>query len=264
MAESKSILDTLLSGSSLSALSEMTGAGSDQVQKVLSQAVPTLVSGMKKNASSKEGEQSLTTALSNHAQDDTSDVASFLKNVDLTDGDKILSHILGGSKPTVESGIAQKAGVSKDQTATILAAAAPLLLSLLGNKKEEEDQKESSGGLMSIFSSLLGGKDDKDDGFGLDDVASALLGGSKDDNSGGGLGDMLMGGVGSLFGGGDSDSEEKKKPAAKKPATKKKTAAKKKPSTTAKKTATSKKPTAVRKPSKTNNARKPSIRRKTP
>lgn len=51
MADSKSILDTLLSGTSIGALSEMTGAGNDQVQNVLAQAVPTLVGGMKKNVS---------------------------------------------------------------------------------------------------------------------------------------------------------------------------------------------------------------------
>ena len=48
MAVSKSILDTLLSGSSVGALSELTGAGGDQVQQVLSQAIPPLIGGMKK------------------------------------------------------------------------------------------------------------------------------------------------------------------------------------------------------------------------
>jgi hypothetical protein len=267
MAEINSILDTLLSGSSLSALSELTGAGGDQVQKVLAQAVPTLVTGMKKNASSQDGEQSLATALSQHAKDDTSDVASFLKNADLTDGDKIISHILGGQKPAVESGIAQRAGVSKNQTATILSAAAPLLLSLLGNKKDEEDKKEEGGGLMGMLGSLLGGGGGSgNDGFGLDDVASMLLGSGKDnkdekeekEESGGGLGDMLMGGLGSLLGLGGSDEKEKK-PAAKKPTTKKKTTAKK----TGSNQKTSKKPTAVKKPT-TSAAKRPTIRRKIP
>lgn len=262
MAESKSILDTLLSGSSIGALSELTGAGNDQVRKVLAQAVPTLIGGMKSNASSKEGEESLASALSAHAKDDTSDVASFLKNADLQDGEKILSHILGGQKPTVESGIARKAGVSKNQTATILSAAAPLLLSLLGSKKEEDEKESNSGGLGGLLGSLLGGGGSGNDGFGLDDVASMLLGGGNDDKdekeeSGGGLGDMLMGGLGSLLGLGGSDEKEKK-PATKKPSTKKKTTTKK---TTAK--TTSKKPAAVKKPS-TTAAKRPTIRRKIP
>ncbi|MDD4095261.1 MAG: DUF937 domain-containing protein [Oscillospiraceae bacterium] len=261
MAGSKSILDTLLSGSSVGALSELTGAGGDQVQQVLSQALPTLIGGMKNNASSKDGEESLASALSAHAKDDTSDIASFLKNADLSDGDKILSHILGGQKPSVESGIAKKAGVSKDQTATILSAAAPLLLSLLGSKKEEDEKESNSGGLGGLLGSLLGGGSGND-GFGLDDVASMLLGGGNEDKeekeeSGGGLGDMLMGGLGSLLGFGGSDEKEKK-PAAKKPSTKKKTTAKK---TSAK--TTSKKPTAVKKPS-TTAAKRPTIRRKIP
>ncbi|NLW89856.1 MAG: DUF937 domain-containing protein [Clostridiaceae bacterium] len=262
MAESKSILDTLLSGTSIGALSEMTGVGSDQVQTVLTQAVPTLVGGMKNNASSKKGEESLSAALSSHAKDNTSDVASFLKNADLADGDKILSHILGGKKASVESGIAKKAGVSSNQTATILSAAAPLLLSLLGSKKEEDEKESGSGGLGGLLGSLLG----SGDGFGLDDVASMLIGGDDDakdeeKDNGGGLGGLL-GGLGSLLGFGGSDKNEKK------PTTKKKTAAKKpaaKKTTSSKKTTTSKKTTSAKKTTSSSPAKKkPTIRRKTP
>ena len=268
MAGSNSILDTLLSGSSIGALSELTGAKGDQVQKVLAQAVPTLVTGMKNNASSKDGEASLASALTAHAKDDTSDVASFLKNADLNDGDKILSHILGGQKPAVESGIAKKAGVSKDKTATILSAAAPLLLSLLGSKKEEDEKESNSGGIGGLLGSLLGGGGSGNDGFGLDDVASMLLGGGSDgkyekdekEDSGGGLGGMLMGGLGSLLGLGGSDEKEKK-PAAKKPSTKKKTTAKKTSTKTDAKT--TKKPTSSKKPA-TTAAKRPTIRRKIP
>lgn len=257
MADSKSILDTLLSGTSIGALSEMTGAKGDQVQTVLAQAVPTLVGGMKKNAATKKGEESLSKALSVHAKDNTGDIASFLKNADLIDGDKILSHVLGGKKSSVESGIAEKAGVSKDQTATILSAAAPLLLSLLGSKKEEDEKEDNSAGLGGLLGSLLGGSDSGNDGFGLDDVAVMLLDNDDtddaDDDSSGGLGGMLMGGLGSLLGLGGSDKKDKKKTSSKKPSAKKKTTAKK---TSSKKTTTKKKTTSAKK--------KPTIRKKNP
>jgi hypothetical protein len=246
VAASNDLLSTLLQGGSLETLSKLSGAGKGQVQQVLTDAVPTLVQNMQKNASTKSGEKALSSALSTHAEDDTSDVSSFLKNVNLEDGGKILTHILGGKKSSLESGIAGKSGLTSDQTATILSAAAPLLLSVLGSKQKEKAGKDSSGGLMDILTSaLFGGGDsedkpkEKDDGFDLGDAATLLLGGSKDNGSkSDGLSDLLIGGLGSLLGGDSgkksttkkktTTSTKKKTPTAKKKSTTKKTTPKKK------------------------------------
>jgi len=221
--------EVLLGNSSINTLSESSGASKDQVKQVLGSALPTLLQNMKKNASTESGEAALAKALSDHAKDDTKDISSFLKNVNIEDGTKILGHILGDDKKTVETGIAKKSGLTSGQTSTILATAAPLLLSLLGSKKDEEGGKKDSGGLLEV-------------------LASALLGGS------GGLGNALSGGLGSLLTGGNSQDggalgsiigsllggDDIKKPEAK-PAAKKKTTAKK---PTTEKTATAEKKAA--------------------
>ncbi|MDD4493313.1 MAG: DUF937 domain-containing protein [Eubacteriales bacterium] len=228
---SKLLAETLLSGNTVSALSETSGAKGDQVEQVLKSALPTLLQGMQKNASTKEGGQSLSKAVSNHAKDDTSDISSFLKNVDIEDGEKILSHILGSNKNKVEKGVAKKAGLSSKQTSNILAAAAPLLLNLIGNKKEEEDQKEESdsGGILGILSlALFGGDDKKDDDNPLGDIVTSGIGALLGGGSGSGSQRGLLGSLSSLLGGGKKKPSAGKKPtsagkrsAAAKPAAKK-------------------------------------------
>ncbi len=244
---SNDLLSTLLSSGSLESLSEISGAGKGQVQDVLQSALPTLVKSMQKNASSKSGEAALTKAASDHAGIDTSNIGDILKNVDLEDGGKILTHILGDNKNTVANGIAKKSGLSADTIGTILSTAAPLLLSLLGNKQQEQSQNNNSGGgIMDILTSLLGGgnndnSSNNDSGGGLDlgDIASTLLGGgnnnSNNDNGNGGvLGDLLGAGIGALLGGGT----KKKSSSGRKKST---SSGKRKPTSTTKKKPTKKK-----------------------
>lgn len=77
---------------------------------MLDSALPLLLTGMKNNASTKAGASSLNKALKDHAKNDTSDIGNFLQNVDLSDGGKILTHILGDSKESEAASIAEKAG----------------------------------------------------------------------------------------------------------------------------------------------------------
>jgi hypothetical protein len=211
---SRSIVDTLLESNTIGAISESSGANKNQVKQTLESALPTLIQSMKNNASTEVGHKSLSEALSNHSKADISDITSFIKNVDIEDGSKIITHVLGENKGTVEKGISKKVGLKSDQIATILSTAAPLLLNLLGKKKKEDDGKEDSGGILGTLASALLGQNDNS---------------GKDNNS---LGSVIINGIGSLLGG----SKEEKKPAAKK-----KTSSKKKTGTTAKKKKSSKK-----------------------
>lgn len=235
---SKVLKDTLLGSSSVKAISKSSGADESKVQQALSDALPALIKGMHKNASSQDGEKSLVKALSDHAGDDTSDVVSFLKNVDTKDGQKIISHILGSGKKTVEKSIAKRTGLKSGQISDILATAAPLLLNVLG-KKKDEDKKDSEGIVEILASALLGGDKKDDDDNDLGDVLvsglGSLLGGKKKKKKKDDLGGLIVDGLGSLLGGDDDK---------KKPAKKKKTEAKK---PTSKKKKTEKKPTSKKK-----------------
>ncbi len=186
-----SSLESMLSGDNLIGISEKLGIGTDEIGSVIKGALPELLTGMQKNASTEEGVASLEKALSDHSAVDISDISSFLGSADQDDGAKIIGHLLG--KENVESAersISEKSGLSIGNVGSILASVAPFLMSLLG--------KETSGSTSSGSQS---------GGSGIGSLLGGLLGGS-----GGGvdLGD-LAGAASGLFGSDDTSSSKKKK-----------------------------------------------------
>ena len=103
---SDAITKTLLGNAGLSALSQASGASKNDVEEVLSAAVPLLMGQMQKNASTEAGAASLAKALKDHAGKDVSDPAAFLKNADAMDGAKIIKHILGDDTAKVQKSLA--------------------------------------------------------------------------------------------------------------------------------------------------------------
>ncbi len=160
---------TLLSSDSVDGLSERTGSSGNDVSSVLTKALPVLLEGANSQAKGKSSSKGFAAALSDHAKDDTSNLSKFLGNVDMADGAKIITHLLGSGEDNTVSEIADDSGVDKANTAAILSAAAPLLLSLLGQQTEKEDKKEAAGDLVgvllenvdvsSLVTGLLTGKD---------------------------------------------------------------------------------------------------------
>ena len=144
---------TLLSSDSIDGLSSLTGTSGKDVSNVLAQALPSLLSGAKQQANNKDTKDSFVNALADHAKDNTKDLSGFLGNVDLKDGSKIISHLLGADKNDVLGNIAQNTGVSEKKTSDILSAIAPLLMSLLGQQTDEDEDKDS--GIEGLLGNLL-------------------------------------------------------------------------------------------------------------
>ncbi len=142
---------TLLSSDSVDGLSERTGSSGNDVSSVLTKALPVLLEGASSQAKGKSSSKGFATALSDHAKDDTSNLSKFLGNVDMADGAKIITHLLGSGEDDTVKEIADDSGVDKANTAAILSAAAPLLLSLLGQQTEKEDKKEAVGDLVGVL-----------------------------------------------------------------------------------------------------------------
>lgn len=149
----KKLAGTLLSSDSIDGLSSLTGASGSDVTSVLSQALPALLNGANEQAKDESTSESFVSALAQHAKDDTNDLSKFLGNVDLTDGSKIIGHLLGSNTDSTVDDIAAKTGVSKDATSSIVSAAAPLLMSLLGQQADEDESKDS--GIQGLLGSLL-------------------------------------------------------------------------------------------------------------
>ena len=185
-----SLLGTLLSSDSVSGVSKATKADNNEVASVLNAALPMLLKGAKKQSEDKDTAESFATALLSHGKKDTSNLSSFLKNVDLDDGSKIIGHLLGKDDDSVKK-IAKSSGVSAKKTGDILSAAAPLLMSLLG--QESAAKKSDSNVALELAGALLKNVD-------VGDLIGDLLGGDnkkkksskkKDNDAGEIIGDIL-------------------------------------------------------------------------
>ena len=138
-----SMLQTMLSSDSIAQMGEKTGTSTDEVKSVLSSVLPAMLSGVQGQANNQDTVAGFAGALDAHAKDDVSDIAAFLSNVDLEDGGKIVSHLLGGDKYAATTAAEEKAGLSTAATGSILGAAAPLLMSLLGQQATQTVQAQS-------------------------------------------------------------------------------------------------------------------------
>lgn len=168
------ILGTLTGNDAIGAISQNLKIDQNQVSSVITNALPSLLGAMQKNASTPGGAEALAKALGDHAGN-AGNIINNLKGADLVDGSKILGHIFGGDLSSVLSGISKQTGVSSNAVGNILSSIAPSLLALLGK------QNGNSGAT------------------GLGDLLGALLGGGSQNQSTGGLGSIL-GGLGSIFG----------------------------------------------------------------
>ena len=162
-----SLITTLLSSDSVSGVGKAANADKSNVQSVLNAALPLLLNGAKAQSEDKSTAESFANALLSHGQKDTSNVASFLKNVDLDDGAKIIGHLLGNGD-SVKT-IAKESGVSSKEPSNILSAAAPLLMSLLGQGTSTKKNNNTAAAL-SIASAVLQNVD-------VGDLLGNLLGG---------------------------------------------------------------------------------------
>ena len=160
--ELSNILGALTGNDAIGAISQNLKIDQNQVSSVISNALPSLLGAMQKNASTPGGAEALAKALGDHASN-AGNIINNLKGADLVDGSKILGHIFGGDLSCVAS----------NAVGNILSSIAPSLLALLGK------QNGNSGAA------------------GLGGLLGALLGGSS--QSTGGLGSIL-GGLGKIFG----------------------------------------------------------------
>lgn len=163
------LMGTLLSGDTIANMSQKTGASGQAVQNVLASALPALLNGAQAQANGSDTAESFVNALAQHAQDDTHDLSAFVQNIDMEDGAKIVSHLLGNQQTEITQTASQRAGLSSGSTGLILAAAAPLLMSLLG-QQTNGSQNNNAAGIGSLLGSMLGGAD-------TTSLIGALLGG---------------------------------------------------------------------------------------
>ncbi len=205
------LLNSDLGKTVIDGISNQSGQPSDKTGNLLSMAMPVLMQAMRRNASTPQGAEGLMNALNTKHDgsilDNLGDLfAGGVSNDVVTDGGKILGHVLGNRQQNVQNALSQKSGIDAGSVANILKIAAPILMGMLGKQTRQSNVNQASG-LENVLGGLLGGSsrqneqsflesilDADGDGSVIDDVAGMVLGGGKKKK--GGLGGLL----GGLFG----------------------------------------------------------------
>jgi hypothetical protein len=190
------ILDALkqqLGPDTIQQISRTLGTGPQTTSSAVSMALPALLGGLSRNASSPQGAQALNTALDAHDGSILDNLGSLLGGGAASGiGGAILGHIFGSKRGTVEQGVGSASGLSAQQVSQLLMMLAPIVMGVLGRAKQQSgidasrlpDVLQQTSQQAQKDSPSLGGLagmlDSNHDGSIADDVArigSSVLGG---------------------------------------------------------------------------------------
>jgi len=132
------MLTQQLGGSVMKQISGQLGADEKTTGSAVAAALPTLLGALARNATSKEGAESLAGALDkDHDGGLLDNLSSFLGNPQAGPGEGILRHALGGNRQRVESGISKSTGLDAGAVGKLLTMLAPIIMGSLGKAKRQ-------------------------------------------------------------------------------------------------------------------------------
>jgi hypothetical protein len=183
-----SLIETIasqLTPQTISAIAGQLGVDERTAQQSVGIALPLLVSALARNTQSKTGAQSLSKALKkDHDGSILADLPAAVAQYQTGEGDGILRHVLGDSRPAVEQTLQRGTNVD---AGGLLMMLAPIVMGTLGQMQQK--QKLSSSALSktllteqkhigSTNSDLMGAVtrmlDANNDGSMVDDVVGLL------------------------------------------------------------------------------------------
>src|SRR5690554_5930396 len=132
------ILKQVSTKDTLSSLGESLDATPSQIKQATQAIVPALLNSMSENTKTEKGLESLFGALTDHQNDNVSDISGFLGGLDMGDASKMVGHILGDKSSSVQKKVAKDTGMSSKDIGSLITMLAPLLMGLLGNQKKNQ------------------------------------------------------------------------------------------------------------------------------
>jgi hypothetical protein len=181
--------------SQIEAIASQLGVDPAQAESAIRQAMPLLLGGLARNASTPDGAGALHAALGDHAGND---IGSLLGGMlggggsagGLAGGMAILGHIFGARQDQASQGLGQASGLGSANAGQLLAMLAPIVMSVLGSMSQRQGMSASGlGGLLGQEHQRM-----------AQSGAGGLLGAVFDQDGDGrlGLGDLLKIGEGML------------------------------------------------------------------
>jgi hypothetical protein len=173
----------------LQEISNNVGAEPSQVNNAIQMALPAILGGLARNASTPDGAESLNNALDEHDGGILDNLGGLGSSIFGTqqqptppppqyDAGGILGHIFGNSQGNVATQVSEQTGLGTGQVAQILMMLAPIVMGYLGRQKQS--QGLDAGGLGGILGGLLGGGQQQGSGNSMMDMVSGMLDSDRD------------------------------------------------------------------------------------
>lgn len=191
----------MLDSGGLEKLGAQLGVDSKKAAAGAQAALPVLLGALARNTGSEAGATALADALERDHDGSVLERFSAGQTAGLLEqGGGILRHVLGGRASKVEEGVAQVAGLGREQAGSLVAMLAPLVMGALGRTRRESGL--DAGGLARLVQGEAGRAVERAP------QAASLLTGLLDADGDGDVdaGDLLRRGsklLGGLFGGDD-------------------------------------------------------------
>ena len=168
-------LEQMLSGQA-DQIAARIGADPNQTQQAISAALPALLAGLQQDAATGSGLQEALEQ--DHDGSILDDVPGYLNGTAnlsprTTDGEGILTHVLGDQKEGVEQAVSAKSGLDLGSIAQLLPLLAPIVMGILGKQARSGGSGSGSGGLGDL-GDILGGLTAGSSSGGSGDVGDIL------------------------------------------------------------------------------------------
>ena len=163
----ETIMKMMIQSGALEQVSGMLGVDGKSAESAIETVMPMLLRGMQGQMKNEDTKYGFLQALRDHSADDTDDLQKAVKNVDVTDGAKIVNHLLKApEQEEVAAKAKRKSGLDTKTILKLMAILAPILMSRMGKaaKAETATAKSSNSGsdMVKVVGGLLDGVDAKD------------------------------------------------------------------------------------------------------
>ena len=141
-----------LGGDALGGLLGALGGGGDRsaTEKVIQGGLGAILGGLARNATKRDGADSLFNAINrDHDGSILDNLGGLFGANDHTDGDKILGHVLGNKREAVEQKLVKDSGLDLSFITKLLPILAPIVLGYLGRRAKQNQL--DAGGLAGLL-----------------------------------------------------------------------------------------------------------------
>jgi hypothetical protein len=143
-----------LDSSGLEAIAARLGVDPAQAEAAVRQAVPLVVGGLARTASTESGAAAVHETAAAHAGMDLGSLLGGLFGGAGGSGGAILGQIFGNRQDQAAQGLGQASGLGAGNAGQLLAMLAPIVMSVLGNMSRKQDL--GPGGLGDVLGGELG------------------------------------------------------------------------------------------------------------